>query len=378
VGTAATKVSVSVGQLLRRKRHEFDLSLRDVSLKLAENGGGIPISTLARIEQGKLDPGVMRLHQLLRLYKVPPHLVADLTELEEMAVEPPQRGDLDTLYNEGMELWRKGEVAKALAYMLAVRQYVPGDAASRLLRQKAILAFATSARNMGKTRLAKQVLDDLLLEPPEPEILVGALVLSSSLWQRIGSLPVARAFVDHAESLLEPPAGAKHGWVFHQKSKVLLGSGRLDEAERYLDRAIEAYRSVADSYGEARARLTRIEIAEASGALGQALSAARETEAFAAARDHAGLVALARIEVGRLLGASDGAAGALDALQAGLSEAVRIGDAHAEFLARFHLWKTYDRIGDRTRARFELEAARYFAQAVDDDSPEAREIRALP
>src|SRR5262249_8414776 len=58
VGTAATKVSVSVGQLLRKKRHQFDLSLRDVSLRLAEAGGAIPVSTLARIEQGKLDPGV--------------------------------------------------------------------------------------------------------------------------------------------------------------------------------------------------------------------------------------------------------------------------------------------------------------------------------
>jgi tetratricopeptide (TPR) repeat protein len=375
VGTAATKVSVSVGRLLRRKRHEFDLSLRDVSLRLAEMGGAIPVSTLARIEQGKLDPGVVRLHQLLRLYKVPAHLVADLTELEEMAVEPPEQRDMSTLYKEGVELWRKGELARGLAYLLAVRQYVPDDGPSRLLRQKAILAFATSARNMGKTRLAKQVLEELLLEPPEKEILVGALALSSTLWQTIGSLTVARALVDHAESLLEPGQDEQRAWVLHQKSRVLAAAGSIEDASRYLERSIEAYRAVADTHGETRALLSRIDVAERQGRADEALRRARAARGFAEKHAHSGLAALAQIEIGRLLSLSGDPGRALEALQAGLSEAVRIDDSHAEFTARYHLWKTHVRLGDRTRARFELDAARYFLRLVDDDSPEALDVR---
>jgi len=378
VGTAATKVSVSVGRLLRRKRHEFDLSLRDVSLRLAEHGGGIPVSTLARIEQGKLDPGVVRLHQLLRLYKVPPHLVADLTELEELAVEPPQPDDLETLFREGMALWRKGEIARALAYLLAVRQHVPADDASRLLRQKAILAFATSASNMGKTRLAKQVLDDLLLEPPEEGLLVAALVLSSVLWQSIGSLQVARAFIDHAETLLSSGDDERRSWVFRQKSKVLASCGRLDEAARYLDRSIDGSRAVADTYGEARALLVRAEIASRAGRVDQALEAARAARALAAEQGHARVAALALLETGRILLASSRAAEALVPLQAGLSEAVRTGDTHAQFEARYRLWKARALLGDPAKARFELDSARYFSRLLDDESPEVREVRNEP
>ncbi len=76
MGTVAVRTSPSVSRLLRRKREELGLSLRAVEQKLAEQGERFPASTLSRIEQGKLDPGVRRLHQLLRLYKIPPHLVA--------------------------------------------------------------------------------------------------------------------------------------------------------------------------------------------------------------------------------------------------------------------------------------------------------------
>ena len=89
MGSAALKPSLAIGRLLREKRKERQLTLREVSERMAERGGRIPISTLVRIEQGKLDPGVRRLHALLRFYDVPPHLVADLVELEDLAVELP-------------------------------------------------------------------------------------------------------------------------------------------------------------------------------------------------------------------------------------------------------------------------------------------------
>ena len=65
------KPAVSVGRLLRRKRKDLRLTLREVSERMAERGDRIHVSTLVRVEQGKLDPGVRRLHLLLRLYDVP-------------------------------------------------------------------------------------------------------------------------------------------------------------------------------------------------------------------------------------------------------------------------------------------------------------------
>jgi transcriptional regulator with XRE-family HTH domain len=87
MGSAALKPSVAVGRLLRQRRKEMKLTLREVSERMADRGDRIPTSTLVRIEQGKLDPGVRRLHLLLRLYDLPPHLIADLVERVEAVVE---------------------------------------------------------------------------------------------------------------------------------------------------------------------------------------------------------------------------------------------------------------------------------------------------
>src|SRR5688572_3287668 len=124
------RASQAVGSLLREKRLALGLSLRQVSDRLKEQGETIPSSTLIRIEQGKLDPGVLRLHRLLRLYKVPPLLVADLIELEDLAIEIPAGLDLETLYRDGADAWKRGDIPKGLAYLFAVRRHVPDDSAA--------------------------------------------------------------------------------------------------------------------------------------------------------------------------------------------------------------------------------------------------------
>ena len=71
MGSAALKPSIAVGRLFRNRRHEMRLTLRDVSERMEEMGERFPTSTLIRVEQGKLDPGVRRLHLLMKLYRIP-------------------------------------------------------------------------------------------------------------------------------------------------------------------------------------------------------------------------------------------------------------------------------------------------------------------
>ena len=377
MGSAALQPSIALGRLLRRKRKELRLTLREVSDRMAERGDRIPISTLTRIEHGKLDPGVRRLHLLLRLYEVPPHLVADLVELETLAVEQPVGQDLETLYREGVEHWKEGNIAQGLAYLFAVREHVPDDQESQLLRQKATLAFAIAARNLGKFRLARQIVDELLCEPPDPSLIVDVLVLASSLWRGLGSLEVSLALVRQATTHLRPEDHKETAWVLHQEAKVLLEAGRPKEAEQVLARALKHYRSLGDTYGEEVALILRVGVMEKLGQTKKAFACAREVLRLSESHGHARLVISGHLELGRLLVKSGRAGKGLDALREGLGQAVLLGDRNAEFLAHYHLWKAHEQLGDQERARFELEAASYFVRFIDDFCPEADEIHRL-
>ncbi len=373
----ALKPSLALAKFLRSKREELGLSLRDVERKSAETGEPIPFSTLARVEQGKHDPGVRRLHKLLDLYRVPPHLVSDLIELEGRAGKEPPRGDLETLYREGVEHWRRGDIQSGLAYLFSVRQHVSSDPASRLLRQKAMLAFAAAARDLGRHRLAREVVEDLLCEGPDPSLVVHLMVLSSSVWARLGSLHAATAFAAHAVTLLPPNNPELGAWVYHQQSQVYRAEGDLERAETALGRAIDCYRAIGDSYGEARALLAGGRIAEARGDLAEAVARARRLIKLEGLGRDSLFVTTARIELGRLLVRTGAIDEGLAVLREGLGQAVALADHHGEFIAHYHLWKAYVRLEDKDRARFELGAARYFVRFVDDASPEANEIRKL-
>ena len=377
MGSLPVRPSVAVGRLLREKRKELRLTLREVSERIAEKGERLPTSTLARIEQGKLDPGVRRLHLLLRLYQVPQHLVGDLVELESLAIQPPVGKDLETLHQEGVKHWKSGNVAQGLAYVFAVREHVPADEASRLLRQKATLTFANAARDLGKFQLAKHIVEDLLCEPPHPSIAGRVLVLASAIWRGLGSSEVALALVRQAATHVRPEDDQEAAWVLHQEAGVLLEDGRPEEAHEALKRALSKYRAFGDTYGETRGLILRGKVFEARGDGKKALETLRHALRLSASHGHAALGTACAIELGRLLVASGREEEGLTALRKGLGEAVVQEDRSGQFYAHYNLWKAHEHLGDSDRARFEIEAARYFVRFTDQASPEANEIRKL-
>lgn len=379
MGSAAISPCQSVGALLRQKRREFNLSLNEVSRRLTVRGHRIPPSTLGRIEQGRLDPGVRRLYLLLELYRIPPHLVSDLVELEMLAGEPETvvPDDLQALHDKGVEHWKSGNVKAGLAYLLAVREYVPETDDARVLRQQASLAFATAARNLGKYRLARQIVDDLLCEPPVAEVLVRALVLSGSLWRGLGSLDAALGMIRQAEERLRPDDRKERAWVLHQKAKLLLEAGEVKQAGQALARAVESYREVQDAYGEVRALVLCVALEEAKGQPTRAARTARQVIELSERHGYTRGVIYGHIELGRLLSKTEDQDAGMEHLRQGLGEAVRIGEPNAQFTAHYHLWKAHEAGGDRERAAFELNAASYFVRLVDEHTPEVDEVRRL-
>ena len=377
MGSAALRPSPAVGRFLRSRRKELGLTLQEVSDRIAERGERFPTSTLLRVEQGKLDPGVRRLHLLLTVYNLPAQLMNDLVELEELAAEEPDSQDLEQLHRAGIEHWKRGEIGTGLAHLFAIRLHKPQDPKTRILRQRAMLAFSIAARDLGKLRLAQHLVEELLCEPPDRPLMARVLIQASTVWNALGSVEVALALSRQAATHLKPRDHKELALLSHQEGKLYLGRGELDLADQAIHRAITHYRKLGDTEGAARASIVRVGILEAQGDLTKARALAKKVVREAQRHGHKLITASAKLELGRLLLKTGSAEAAIEELRQAQAEAVLAEDRIAQFYAHYYVWKAYESLGDSERARFELSAAKHFAEFIDASTPEATEIREL-
>lgn len=380
MGRLPVKASVAVGRLLHRRRRELGWSLQETSDRLFEDKNHrIPPSTLAKIERGRLDPGVRRLHYLLSLLGIPSPLIADLVEIENLTegVEVDASVPLETLYKEGTKHWKSGNVAKGMAYLLAVWERSPTTIESKVLRQKAMQSSAVAVRNLGKFNLAHHIMTELLCEPPDPSLIVPVLLLGASTFRGLGATAGALAFANYAEDLVDPDNHQDVAWVLHQKATLLLESGELEEADKTAQDAVKAYRRLSDRYGEVRALVLRARVAEESREIDGAIRYAKQVISLSKRHRLGRALVYGYITLGHLRIVSGATAKGTELLNLALSEAVAMQDSNAEFLAHYHLWKAHSATGDSDRAEFELHAASFFVRKIDDKSPEADEIRKL-
>ncbi len=374
---AALKLSRAVADLLRTKRKELGLSLRQVQEKTAEAGQLVPFPTLARVEQGKVDPGVRRLHLLLKLYQVPPQLVSDLIELEEFAGKLPKSQDPRKLYEKGLALWKSGETGQGIACLIALQKLFKDVPAEKPLRQRAIVSFAVMAGSLGKYHLSLDLLGRLFLEPPEPSLLVSALVQAGQCWNQLGSGEVALAFLERAEKHVAVDDHKGRAWVLHLKASTLAKLGQYEEAATILRQAIALYKKAGDAYGESTALAARSRILVKQGDAHGALNATREARRHAKQHGFTRLVSMRMIDEGHALVLLGEAAKAVSVLREALGGAVTEGDRHAEFHAHHCLWNAYSTLGEKDQATFELAAARNCVRFVDETSEEAEEVRSM-
>jgi transcriptional regulator with XRE-family HTH domain len=192
----AIATSPAIGRMLKERREALGLTLRAVASLSGERGHPIPYSTLARVEAGRLDPGVRRLQQLLRLYDLPSQVAGDLIDLEDLAGAIPFERDPAKLKKRALAAWHRGDVSEALACFLAFRDRTARTGELRDMRHEAIVSFAIAASSLGKHQLARHMLDALLLERPGPNVLVSLLVQQSVVWDALGSTEAALAFLD--------------------------------------------------------------------------------------------------------------------------------------------------------------------------------------
>jgi tetratricopeptide (TPR) repeat protein len=349
--------------------------LREVERLTLAQGNLIPFSTLARIEQGRLDPGLKRLHALLQLYGLPVQAAGDLLDLEAIAGESWVEGDVKTLRKRGSDAWQSGDLPTAMACYLAMRHRASEHETDRALRHESILSFAIMAAKLGKHHIARQLLDDLLLDKPARPILFRVFVQAASTWQALGSLELALALVGGAEALVDPKDLCGRGWVLHARASIQIDLGAFDKARANLGEAARVFQKARRPYDRALA-LVAIARAEVERGDGEAANrAARRAAEFASLKRFARVRVLAKVQEARALLVCKKADRALTVLTQILAETVATSDNVIRFYAHFYLSKAYADVGDSLRSDVELGQARYFVRFVEQASKEASEVR---
>jgi tetratricopeptide (TPR) repeat protein len=312
---------------------------------------------------------------LLQIYQLPVQLAGQLADVEQLA-SGDAPSDPEVAYDEAIRRWKAGDLRAGLRYLLARKTKTASDATERFERQRALLAVSIAAASMSKYRLAKEIVDGLLFEPPDRELLVQVLVHAAACWHRLGSPEAALAFLDRAERHVGPQDHGKRSVVCHNRASTLVTLGQFDEGRAEYDRAIAAYRAAGDSHGECRAFGVLVRLHTDRGDLQAALDAARAAQEHAMAHGHDRLGVMRRIDEGGILLRLGDMHAAIAALSAALGAATASQDEVCQFHAHYHLWKTYEKLGDPARAGVELHAAQYHLRFLDETTPEAVEVRA--
>jgi tetratricopeptide (TPR) repeat protein len=356
----AIRPSRDLAELLRRRRKELKITLREAEERSRAFGNVIPFSTLGKVEQGRVDPGVIRFQQLLDIYDIPKEVALDVVALESMRGETPEATDPEALYAEAVRLWNARQIGKALGAMYALRQAVTGRPELDGLRQKAQLHLAIVVANLGRFNLSKCLMESLLRERLPDAIRLRCFVQLATAWVRLGNHELAAAMLARAESLAVDAGPLEAGWVAHEHGLIELAIGNHDAAEGFLQRARALYLSGRDDRGAFKVDLSRVRVHLARGEAAAALVLGQDL--------------LSRVPVGFqgsvliLIGQAQLAGGAVDEAIATLRRVLQeaeSGDAPTRYLAHHFLALAHAEAGDTTRAAAERAAAQQARGAVD-------------
>lgn len=372
---AALGTSIAVAGLLRERRTALGLSLREVERRTRRAGNLIPFSTLAKIEQGKLDPGLKRLQLLLRLYELPIEVAGDLLEIEELAGERPEETDPEILRTTAVEAYQRGEIRKALACFLKLREVLAGEGIEGYERQRELQNFAGTLCSIGKYRLARRILEDLLMEDLEPGLETTVNLTMARVWSAIGSSAGTLTFAARARELAGPDDHQILAWTDHSAATGYELRRDYETAERLIRKAIDAYDRAGDPYGAGRAYGKWFRILISSDRPGEALRIARHGIRHAEEHDLPRVRVLRQLDLAEALLAAGDTDPAFETLNDALSAAIGSGDRAVQFYAHYYLWKAHQQCGDLDRAGLELNNASYFLRFVDESTDQTEEVR---
>lgn len=361
----AIRPSQDLARMLRERRAELKLTLRQAEERTRTFGKAIPFTTLSKVEQGRVDPGVVRFQQLLEIYDLPQQAALDVVAAETMRGPLPKGSDPETLYDSAVRLRKEGDNAQALAHLYALKDLVGRDPRRAELRQKAQLQFALVVAGLGRYQLSKHLVEELLTTRPSAPMALRCLIQLASCWERLGVLELALAALGRAEIHAAAAGPQERACVTQERGLIELSLGNREEAQRLLEQARKLYKEAGDEQGAAKTSFSLVRVLLSGG---QAKAAIRAAHQLVQGMGTKATLRL-RPEATVLLGLAHLAAreydDALLALRTALAEAVSLDSTTARFLAHHYLAQAYGETGDKERAQTEQAAADQFRKYID-------------
>lgn len=359
----AIRPSRDLADLLRQRRKELNLTLREAEEKTRAYGKVIPFSTLGKVEQGRVDPGVVRFQQLLDIYDIPKEMALDVVAVETLRGDSPKKGEPQELYDQAVRFWKAGETGRALASMHALREAVADKPQHKALRQKAQLHFAVVVAGLGRFNLSKYLIEQLLREPLPAPTLLRAFVQLAHCWQRLGVQELALAMLARATTFAKDAGPAEAAFVAHEYGLIEMERNDFAAAREHLREARKLYKAAKDDFRLFKVDMTLARADLLAGEAKQALPLAQQLAKNADA--HPAMRPSAIVLLGHAQLASRQIEPAIATLRSGLSAAVAADDSCGRYIAHHYLSLAYEEAGDHARAAMERHAADQFKRGLD-------------
>lgn len=375
----AIKTSPAMARFLRECRKAQGLTLREVQELTAAGGESIPSSTVCKIEQGKVEPGLIRVRRLLDVYRKPLHHAADLLELEDLLDPAPQGLDAEELFSRGIAELKKGHLRQGLSLLMPLRAAEqPRDEPVPLLSQKATISMSIGLRQLGKFRLSLRMIETLLSDTSciDQSLALNAHVQAAHLWMDLGSVEISLAFLGRARVHLKDGDLKGESWILGHEANALAAAGRYDEAISKIEAALVLNEKSDDAFNRLVSHAQLANFLLSAGHKERALEVVQAGLALSAESEYGTVRIDLSLWEGRILVELGEAEAGLARLNQALASAIELDDLAAQFNAHYHLWKAYVAMGNEMRAEFELNASKAHLRYTDEDSLEAREVRA--
>ena len=361
----AIRPSRDLASLFRQRRKDLNLTLREAEEKSRGYGKVIPFSTLGKVEQGRVDPGVIRFQQLLDIYDIPRGMALDVVALETLRGEMPKKADPHELYEEGVRQWKSGNASRAVAALYALREAAGSDPRFVEIRQRGQLQLAIVAGGLGRLQMSKHVIEELLKEPLPNPLVLRSLIQLAVCWERLGVHELALAVLARAETHAANTSPQELAWFAQERGLIELSLGQHAQAQQHLEQARKLYKGAGDEEGVAKTSFSLVRVLLAAGQASSAIRAAQQLVETVSEPGFERFKAEATVLLGHAHLASRQIDKALVTLRTALAEAVSSDSVSARFLAHHYLAHAYNEAGDAERGRAEESAAQQFRKYID-------------
>lgn len=361
----------SVARLLRDARLRRGMTLEQVHRALLGDGTRLPVSTLSKIERGHLDPGVDRMHALLRVYDIDPRVIGELVDEERARKVLESDQNIENLRDRAVEAMQAGRMREAYALVFAAKNMTEDDRVPKEQRHLVLLTLAHVASQMGKLSIAWDLVERILSDDPDPTMTIQSLVQGAGVLLNRSAPQAAMAFVERALKLR--PTKRLRAVTLHQLARARFRCGEHERALEDLKRAEAQYRRIGDRFLAAKAILTAARMYEGRD-LERAIEAARSAIRLSKSKQFRALQTSGQLLLGYLLCRRGDAAAGLRILNSGRANAIVAENPELEFLAHYHAWRAHRTLGNEERAEIELRGAAFLARQISDRGDEVLEV----